>query len=121
MSRAMHSLGTGGCASNSVGPIGAWVGRLLHWEKQSTRCRQYACAALREWTWGRTLGGMRVERPRFWTKLILTAGAQLAPIALVADCPLAGLRTWAGKTMRRDGVDGEVAQGAATASFCRRR
>jgi hypothetical protein len=56
-------------------------GGLLHWEKRSRECCQ--CLARSEGQRrSRTLGGMRVERPRFCMKLILTAAAQLASIAL---------------------------------------
>lgn len=57
------------------------TGGLLHWEKQSREHCQ--CHARSEGqTESRTLGGMRVERPRFCMKLILTAAGQLASIAL---------------------------------------
>lgn len=59
----------------------AMRGMFLHWEMRSGRRCQYGWRCGR-WAWRRTLGGIRVERARRWMKLILTAGAQLASIAL---------------------------------------
>jgi len=53
-------------------------------------------------------------------KLILTAGAQLASIALFRRAASRGERTWAGKTMGRDGVVGGCGRQVLTAaSFLR--
>jgi hypothetical protein len=73
----------GGCANAIAGVPGRprrWFGRLLHWEKQSGEDGQFR-GRLEGCLEGRTLGGMRVERPRFCMKLILTATAQSASIA----------------------------------------
>jgi hypothetical protein len=69
----------------------------------------------------RTLGGIRVERPRFCMKLILTAAGQLASIDLSADSRWAGRRTWAGKVMSGDVEVGHAAAALEVASFCRCR
>jgi hypothetical protein len=99
--------------------LGGRLWRLLHWEKRSAgqcQCDAIYEVRVRE----RTLGGIRVERPRFWMKLILTAVWR--PISI--NCPLGGCHSirethlgWQddGGEM---GVDGEVVQEAA--SFCRR-
>lgn len=97
----------------------AMLESILHWEMRSGRRCQY-CWRCGRWVWRRTLGGIRVERARRWMKLILTAGAQLASIALVRRAASRGERTWAGKTMGRDGVVGGCGRQVLTAaSFLR--
>jgi hypothetical protein len=98
---------------------GVGCGRLLHWEKRSTgQCQRDTIYNIHAWR--RTLGGIRVERPRFWMKLILTAVWR--PISI--NCPLGGLRSIRETHLGGQddggemGVDGEVVQEAA--SFCRR-
>lgn len=68
-------------AWNRSDPSGTGLCEVLHWEKQSAQDGQHDAHAKAR-SGGQTLGGIRVERPRFWMKLILTAGGQLAPTAL---------------------------------------
>lgn len=89
----------------------AWRG---HWRSsyagRGNLCRrnQYHARGGRASGDGRTLGGMRVERPRFWTKLILAAVAALASIAPVGGRCVdgGGARTWEGRARRCGGIEG---------------
>lgn len=107
------------CRPGEIGAIGRVFGSILRWERRSRGYRQRNEASTVMGGW-RTLGGIRVERPRFWMKLILTA--VWGPISIncclcaclwgPGDAP--GLQDDGGEM----GVDDEVAQEAA--SFCRR-
>ena len=79
-----------------------WV--VLRWEKQSRgRCQ---CDAVGDvWECRRTLGGIRVERPRFWIKLILTAGWRSISIncCFSGNCSCAGDAPGLARQWRGDG------------------
>ena len=105
------------CACGSSGHRGRILGgKLLHWERQSVEHCQ--CDAREEgWRESRTLGGMRVERPRLVMKLILTAAAQLASIDLsLSSCR--GSRGVPGRARRWSGDGGRAVGGEVREESC---
>lgn len=105
-----------GCGSSEHG--GPMLrGEFLRWERQSVEHCQ--CDAREEgWKESRTLGGMRVERPRLVMKLILTAMAQLASIAFSLRSCL-GSRGVPGRARRWSGDGGRAVGGEVREESCK--